>query len=109
MHDISCILLSKSFLKDGKGNIIKENGREKFEIIQIPIPIISVDRVWKDEYYKANQQGLRPSLRIKISSLNYHDEEELIYMGKNYIVIREDGDNDDEVILICQRRANNVK
>ena len=109
MHDVSCILLSKSFLKDENGNILKENGREKFEIIQNPIPIISVERVWKDEYYKANQQGLRPSLRIKISSLNYNEEEELIYMEKNYTIIRTDGDNDDEVVLICQRRANNVK
>lgn len=109
MRDVSCVLLSKSYLKDENGNIIRQNGREQFTIIEIEVPIISVERVWKDEFYKANQQGLRPSIRIKMSSLNYNDEEELIYMNKNYTIIRTDGDNDDEVILVCQRRANNVK
>lgn len=109
MHDVSCTLLSKSYLKDEKGNILTENGREKFEIKKLEVPIISVEKVWKNEFYKANVQGLRPSIRIKLSSLNYNDEEELIYMNKGYTVIRTDGDNEDEVILICQRRANNVK
>lgn len=109
MRDVSCTLLSKSYLRDEYGNILKEKGREKYEIKEIPIPIISVEKVWKNEYYQANQLGLRPSLRIKISSLNYNDEEELIYMDKNYTVIRTDGNNEDEIVLVCQRRANNVK
>ena len=109
MHDVSCVLLSKSYLKDEKGNILKENGREKFEIKELTIPIIAVEKVWKNEFYKANQLGLRPSIRIKVSSLNYNDEEELIYMEKHYSIIRTDGDNDDEVILICGRKANNVE
>ena len=110
MHDVSCVLLSKSYKTDENGNILKDkNGREVSEIKESEIPIISVEKVWKDEFYKANQLGLRPSIRIKISSLNYNDEEELIYMNKHYTVIRTDGDNDDEVVLVCQRRANNVK
>ena len=109
MRDVSCILLSKSYLKDDNGNILKENGREKYEEKRKEVPIIFTEKVWKNEFYKANEQGLRPSLRIKMSSLNYNDEEELVYMGKEYTVIRTDGDNEDEVILVCQRRANNVK
>jgi len=110
MHDVSCVLLSKSYEKDENGNILKDkNGREIHTIAEKEVPIIGTEKVWKDEFYKANQQGLRPSLRIKLSTLNYNDEEELIYMGKNYTVIRVDGDNDDEVTLVCQRRANNVK
>ena len=109
MRDVSCILLSKSYLKDDNGNILKENGREKYEENRKKVPIISTEKVWKNEFYKANEQGLRPSLRIKMSSLNYNDEEELVYMGKEYTVIRTDGDNEDEVILVCQRRAHNVK
>ena len=109
MRDVSCVLLSKVYLKDENGNILKENGREKFEIQELEIPIISVDKVWKNEFYQANQQGLRPSIRIKISSLNYDDQEELIYMEKHYTVIRVDGDNEDQIVLVCQRRANNVK
>lgn len=110
MHDVSCVLLSKSYKKDENGNILKDkNGREISEIQEIEVPILAVEKVWKNEFYKANQQGLRPSIRIKLNSLNYNDEEELIYMNKHYTVIREDGDNDDETILICEKRANNVK
>lgn len=109
MHDVSCVLLSKSYLKDENGNILKENGREKFEIKETEVPIISTEKVWKDEFYKANEQGLRPSIRIKLSNLNYNDEEELIYMSKYYTIIRVDGNNEDEVILVCQRRTSNVK
>lgn len=109
MRDVSCILLSKSYKTDENGNILIKNGREVYETKETEIPIISVEKVWKDEFYKANQQGLRPSIRIKMSSLNYNDEEELIYMSKHYTVIRVDGDNEDEIVLVCQRRANNVK
>lgn len=109
MRDVSCILLSKSYKIDENGNTLIKNGREVYEIKKTETPIVSVEKVWKDEFYKANQQGLRPSIRIKISSLNYNDEEELIYINKHYTVIRVDGDNEDEVILVCQRRANNVK
>lgn len=110
MHDVSCVLLSKSYQIDENGNILKDkNGREISKIKESKTPIISIEKVWKDEFYKAHQLGLRPSIRIKISSLNYNDEEELIYMDKHYTVIRTDGDNNDEVVLICQRRANNVK
>lgn len=110
MHDVSCVLLSKSFKKDEDGNILKDkNGREISETQEIEIPIISVEKVWKDEFYKANQQGLKPSLRIKVNSLNYNEQEELIYMNNYYTIIRTDGKNDDETFLICQRRANNVK
>ena len=109
MYDVSCILLSKSYEKDKKGNIVIKNGREKYKVIKKEIPIISTEKVWKNEFYQANQQGLRPSIRIKISSLNYEEEEELIYMDKIYTIIRVDGNNEDEIILVCQRRANNVK
>jgi hypothetical protein len=109
MRDVSCVLLSKSYLKDKDGNILKENGREKFKVKERQVPIISTEKVWKDEFYKANQQGLRPSIRIKMNSLNYNDEGELRYMGKDYTVIRVDGEDEDEVVLVCQRRTNNVK
>lgn len=110
MHDVSCVLLSKNYKKDENGNILRDkNGRECYEIIEQEIPIIQTEKVWKNEFYKASQLNLKPSIRIKISSLNYSDQEELKYMGKYYTVIRIDGDNDDEIILVCERKSNNVK
>ncbi len=110
MDDVVCKLLSQKYLKDENGNILKdENGRERFKIDEREVPLISVDRVWGDEYYKGNAQGLRPSLRFKMNALNYEGEERLIYMGEEYELIRPDRTNQSEITLICQRRSNNVK
>ena len=72
------------------------------------IPIIKVEDEYANEYYQANQQGFKPSLRLRISTLNYNDEEELIYMKKVYSVIRVQEPNADEVVLICERKIKNV-
>ena len=56
MHDVSCVLLSKSYKTDENGNILKDkNGREISQTKEIEIPVICVEKVWKDEFYKANQ------------------------------------------------------
>ena len=84
MIAVSCTLISKEYQKDESGNIVVENGKEKYTNVYIEVPIIDVQSVWKNEFYKANEQGLRPSIRIVISVLNFNDEKELIYMNNNY-------------------------
>lgn len=101
MRDISCKLLSTTFIQD-------EIGNEKEITIEKEIPIIKVEDVYSTEFYEANQQGFKPSLRLRVSALNYNDEEELIYMNKTYSVIRTQEPTADEVILICERKIKNV-
>ena len=101
MRDIACTLLSTTIEQDEIGNE-KEITTEKL------IPIIKVEDVYSKEYYEANQQGYKPSLRLRISALNYNDEEELIYMNKVYSVIRVQELTADEVVLICERKIKNV-
>lgn len=101
MRDIACKLLSTSVVQDEIGNE-KEITTEKL------IPIVKVEDVYANEYYQANQQGFKPSLRLRISALNYNDEEELIYMNKKYSVIRTQEPTADEVVLICERKIKNV-
>ena len=102
MRDIACTLLSTTIEQDEIGNE-KEITTEKL------IPIIKVEDVFAKEFYQANQQGFKPSLRLRISALNYNDEEELIYMNKVYSVIRVQELTADEVVLICERKIKNVK
>ena len=102
MRDIACTLLSTTIKQDEIGNE-KEITTEKL------IPIIKVEDVYANEYYQANQQGFKPSLRLRISALNYNDEEELIYMNKIYSIIRTQEPTADEVVLICERKIKNVK
>jgi SPP1 family predicted phage head-tail adaptor len=101
MYDLSCRLLSaNSYISDSVGNqILVEN--------EVEIPIIKVENVRQNEFYSANEQGLKPSLRLKISSLNYNGEKKLIYMGQTYSVIRTDTPNYDEIVLVCERKEGN--
>lgn len=101
MRDIACTLLSTIITQDSIGNEIEQTQR-------IQIPLIKVEDVYANEFYEANQQGFKPSLRLRISALNYNDEEELIYMGKTYSIIRTQEPTADEVVLICERKIKNV-
>lgn len=101
MREVSCKLLSTTLTTNSIGVQTETK-------IEIEIPIIKVEDVYANEYYQANQQGFKPSLRLRISALNYNDEEELIYMGKTYSIIRTQEPTADEVVLICERKIKNV-
>ena len=101
MRDVECKLLSTTLIEN-------EIGVQEEKIVEIPIPIIKVEDVYKDEYYEANQQGYKPTLRLRISALNYSNEEELIYTGTTYSIIRASEPYADEIVLICERKVKNV-
>ena len=74
MQDWTIKLISKQYVIDSIGNqVLQENTLE--------VPIIEIQDVYQSEFYNASQQGLKPSLRVLISNLNYAGEQELIYMG----------------------------
>lgn len=102
MRDVSCKLLS-TILKTDSIGVQKEVQTE------VEIPIIKVEEVYANEFYEANEQGYKPSLRLRISSLNYNNEKELIYMGTTYSIIRASEPYADEAVLVCERKVKNVK
>ena len=101
MRDVSCKLLSTTITED---NI----GVQKEVTTEIEIPIIKVEEIYAKEFYEANEQGFNPTLRLKISALNYNNEKELIYMGTTYSIIRPSEPYADEVVLVCERKVKNV-
>lgn len=103
MRDVSCKLLSTQILKDSIGAPKAKN------ITETEIPIIKVEDVYANEFYKANEQGYKPTLRLKISPLSYENQSELIYMNQTYTIIRAQESTADELILICERKVKNVK
>lgn len=103
MRDVSCKLLSTQILKDSIGAPKAKN------ITETEIPIIKVEDVYASEFYKANEQGYKPTLRLKISPLSYENQSELIYMNQTYTIIRAQESTADELILICERKVKNVK
>lgn len=102
MRDISCKLLSTTLITDSIGV-------QKEKVEEIEIPIIKVEDIYEKEFYRANEQGYKPTLRLRISSLNYNDQEELIYMNKKYSIIRKQEITADELILVCERKVKNAK
>ena len=102
MRDVSCKLLSTTLQTNSIG-VQKEIQTE------VEIPIIKIEEVYANEFYEANEQGFKPTLRLRISSLNYNNEEELIYMGVIYSIIRATEPYADETVLVCERKVKNVK
>lgn len=102
MRDVSCKLLSTQVVEDSIGV-------QKEEVVELEIPIIKVEDIFANEFYEAGQQGYKPSLRLRISNLNYENQRELIYMNKTYNIIRTQEITADELILVCERKVKNVK
>lgn len=76
-------------------------------VTETEVPILRIEQVRMTEFYKASEQGYKPSLRIRISNLNYNGEEELEYMNIVYTIIRtEDYLND--MLIIAERKLKNV-
>ena len=102
MRDVSCKLLSTTVQEDSIGV-------QKEVVKETEIPIIKVEDVYANEYYEANQAGYQPTLRLRISVLNYSNEKELIYMNTTYTIIRVQEITADELVLVCERKIKNVK
>lgn len=101
MRDVSCKLLSTQIIENSIGV-------QKEQVTEIEIPIVKVEDVYANEFYQANEQGFKPSLRLKINALNYNSEQELIYMGTTYSIIRVQELTADELVLVCERKVKNV-
>ena len=102
MRDIVCTLLSTTI----QTNSI---GVEQKTTNPIECPIIKVEDVYSKEFYEARKQGLKPTLRLRISSLNYNNESELVYKGITYSIIRTQEVEVDELVLICERKVKDVQ
>lgn len=101
MRDVSCKLLSTQIIADSIGV-------EKEKQTKLEVPIIKVEDIYANEFYEANEQGFKPTLRLRISSLNYSGENELMYMGTVYSIVRTQEPVADEIILVCERKIKNV-
>ena len=95
MIDVSVTLKSKTYELDSIGNQIET-------VTNVVVPIIRIEDVYANEFYRGSQAGFKPNLRVVISSLNYNNEDELTYMNKNYSIIRVSNINQDEVALVCE-------
>lgn len=76
-------------------------------VVEIEVPIVRIEKVRATEFYKANEEGFQPELRIVISNVNYNGEQELEYGGTIYSVIRTE-DNINDIVIVAERKLKNV-
>lgn len=98
MTDWTTKLVTKQYMIDEVGN-------QKLQENLVEIPIVEVQDVYQSEFYNASQQGLKPTLRLLVSDLNYNGEPELEYMGYRYSIIRVDMVNNESLALVCEKRS----
>ncbi len=98
MTDWTIKLIKKQYVIDQVGN-------QKLQEEYTEVPIIEIQDVYQSEFYNASQQGLKPTLRVLISDLNYSEEPELIYMGSHYSIIRVDMVDNESIALVCEKRS----
>lgn len=101
MRDVSCKLLSTQVVENSIGVQIEQ-------MSELEIPIIKIEDIYANEFYEANEQGFKPTLRLRISTINYDNQPELIYMNITYSIIRTQEITADELVLICERKIRNV-
>lgn len=99
MQDVVCYLISPSYISDNIGNQIVEEIKQE-------TPIIKIQDIGMKEFYEAHEKGLKPSLQLKISSLNYSGQKKLMYMNTMYTIIRKRTPNANEIILVCERKES---
>lgn len=76
-------------------------------VVETETPILRIEQVKMSEFYRANEEGYKPELRIRICNLNYDGEQELEYNNVIYSIIRtEDGLND--ILIVAQRKVKNA-
>ena len=101
MYSLSCKLRKITPQYDSIGAKIED------KVVETEVPILRKERMRTSEFYQAQEQGMKPELRIRINNLSYNKEQELEYMGEIYSIIRTDDDLND-MIIIAQRKLENV-
>lgn len=100
MIDLECTLIQINIEKDEIGNEIEKQ-------TEMIVPIIQHEDIFASEFYSAGTVGMKPTLKIRISSLNYSNQTRLRYMNEEYEIIRVDKPTIDEISLICERKIRN--
>lgn len=100
MIDLECTLIQINIEKDDIGNEIEKQ-------TEIIVPIIKHEDIYASEFYSAGTVGMKPTLKIRISSLNYSNQTKLRYMNEEYEIIRVDTPTIDEISLVCERKIKN--
>lgn len=94
------VLVKEAHKRDGLGQFIRDPENDvKTEVY------CRLKSITRSEFYQAAVAGLRPEFVFVIHSFEYNGEQQVIFEGQEYQVLRtyQDEKNPEEVELICGR------
>ena len=96
-YDHELTLIHKEWIQNEIGEFIP---------VETEIAILcGLKSVGRTEFYSAAVAGLRPKKVFVVHSYEYSEEEEVIFNGKQYRVMRTYGEGTEEIELTCERVA----
>lgn len=98
-YDHELVLISETIQEDEIGNRIPIETRKTI--------LCDKKSAGRNEYYQAAAAGLKPELVLIVHAYEYNGEQLVEFEGKRYSVIRIYELNDEEIELVCERKAGN--
>lgn len=90
-------LISKTFSQDDVGNVtMVETEREI---------LAKLNNVSVKEFYSAVEVGITPSMEFLIRSSNYQGEDEIVYDGIHYHIIRTIRKDIKDMVLVVEKKV----
>lgn len=80
MYNYSVILLKKEYSQDKYGNVISTETQTEV--------LCDIRSLTRNEYYSAQQAGLRPSFVLLLNGFEYGGESEAIFNGERFTLTR---------------------
>ena len=102
MQDVSFKLISRAYVKDATGQMVPTGEPTEANVIGLQ------KSVYQNEFYKADQAGIRAEGVIEMNKADYSGEKVIEWEGQEYTVIRADWTAQrDSISLICEERVHN--
>lgn len=97
MYNYSVILLKKEYSQDEYGNVISTETQTEV--------LCDIRSLTRNEYYSAQQAGLRPSFVLLLNGFEYNGENEAIFKGEHYTLTRIFQTDFETIELTATRKA----
>ena len=103
MQDVSFTLISQAYEKDATGQMVPKGEPTKANVIGLQ------KSVYQNEFFQADQAGIRAEGVIEMNIADYTGQSKLIFDGKPYTIYRtyERKDKPDTIELYYGERVGN--
>ncbi|SET02210.1 phage head-tail adaptor, putative, SPP1 family [Salinibacillus kushneri] len=95
MYNHELVLIKQTVVTDDLGNQTIEESRNTV--------LCKVNSIGRNEFYEAATHGMKPEIEFVIHGYEYEDEQQVVFEGAEYKVIRTYKEDFEEVELTCEK------